>query len=92
MPDRRRSWPYEGQARSPRALTQTPDGLLNSDRSLAGPLRWGTAPGAGPRVGTASVDGASASDFGIDRVSQRSHDPIGRVPYDAESTLIARRR
>jgi hypothetical protein len=92
MADARRSWPYSGQATSPPALTQTPDGTLNSGRSLAGPLRLGTAPGVGPR---GALDGAGASDFGTDRVSPRRFDPIGtgceRWPRET-SVVVSRSR
>lgn len=75
MPDVKRSWPYLGQASSPPALTLTPDGLLNSARSLAGPLRLGTAAGVGP---SGAPEGAYRnSDFGMDRISPRRFDPIG---------------
>ena len=87
MPNRNRSWPYQGQAASPAALTLTPDGILNSERSLAGPLRRGTFGSVGP---AALVGGRGASDFGMDRISQRCHDPIGRVPYTAESIRVRR--
>lgn len=92
MPDRRRTWPYNGAAASPPALTQSPDGLLNSARSLAGPLRIGTAPGVGPR---GAPDGAYLdTDLGVDRVSPRGFDPMGtsdtRAPPQEPSELIAR--
>jgi len=90
MPNVRRSWPYEGAAASPAALTQTPDGILNSDRPLAGPLRRGTFGAAGPTARGLGVAGRYASDFGMDRISQRCHDPIGRVPYTAESVRVRR--
>ena len=87
----RRPWPYGGQAASPPALTQSPDGLLNSARSLAGNLRLGTAPGAGPR----GVRNDGPSDLGMDRVSPRFMDPIGtdttRTPGPS-STLVTRQR
>ena len=91
MGNRRQSWPYLGQAASPVALTQTPDALLNSGRSLAGPLRLGTAPGVGPK--DASRNGPS--DLGMDRVSPRRFDPMGtdceRWPR-ASSSLISEHR
>ena len=52
----------------------TPDGYLRSERSLAGPLRLGTAPGVGP-IGR--VGGGNESDFGMDRVAPREFDPMG---------------
>ena len=91
MPNSRKTWPYNGQAASPAALTLTPDGLLNSDRSLVGPLRRGTFGTAGPTArGLGGVATRGASDFGMDRISQRNHDPIGSVPYTPESERIRR--
>lgn len=90
MPQRR-AWPYGGAADSPPALTQTPGGLLNSARSLAGPLRLGTAPGVGPRGAPPVGD----TDFGMDRITPRPMDSIGQqYPRGAppESKLIARER
>jgi hypothetical protein len=86
MPNSRQTWP---RYNDPNFAEQVPDATLRSGRSLAGPLRTGTAPGVGPR-GFDVPDGVS--DFGLDRVSPRSHDPIGRRPYDATSVLITRRR
>ena len=78
MPDRRRSWPYQGQATSPAALTQSPDGLLNSDRPLGGPLRRGTFGPVGPTGrGIGGVVNRAATDFGVDQVTPREFDHIG---------------
>ena len=75
---------------SPTACYQVPDVIERSDRSLAGPLRMGTAPGAGPRG--ALLGGAS--DFGMDRVSPRGFDPMGshntREPRQEASGLVSR--
>lgn len=77
--------------REPTGFFQTADGILKSGRSLAGPLRLGTAPGVGP--GGLTSDG-NASDFGMDRVSPRRFDPIGshntRAPEREASTLLSR--
>ena len=89
MANRRQTWPYQGAATSPPALTQSPDGLLNSGRSLAGPLRLGTAPGIGP---TGERNGARESDFGMDRIGRRAVDAIGRQYPRADATLISRGR
>jgi len=80
-----RTWPNYND---PSIMTLAPTGLWRSDRSLAGPLRRGTAGDVGPRA----LGGANryASDLGTDRVSPRSHDPIGRDPYTAESTRVRR--
>ena len=75
---------------SPPALTITPDCTLSSARSLAGPLRVGTAPGVGPRRQGNSA--GFGSDFGVDRMEQRQVDSIG-VKYpetDRPVTTIAR--
>ena len=71
-----REWPTV--KRNPVATFQTPDGYQNSDRQLAGPLRFGTARGVGPR-GDAVADGRdeNRSDMGVDRVSPREFDPMG---------------
>lgn len=89
MPNRRRSWPYNGQAACPPVSTQVPDTVQNSARCLAGPLRMGTAPGVGPRGG----GNGAPSDLGMDRVNPRHVDPIGTncgVPGE-NSTLVSRR-
>ena len=92
MPNRRRTWPYNGAATSPPAITVSPDATLNSARSLVGPLRIGTAPGVGPRGRPAAV--TLDTDFGVDRVSPRGFDPMGtsdtRLPPQESSELIAR--
>lgn len=96
MPNRRQSWPYNGAAASPPAITVSPDTDLNSGRPLVGRLRWGTAPGVGPRYGRAGDNGDSlqGTDFGMDRVSPRGFDPMGtsdtRAPPQEASELISR--
>lgn len=93
MPNRRQTWPYNGAAASPPALTQSPDGLWNSDRSFVGPLRMGTAPGVGPRR---AVVAEGATDMGLDNITPRGIDPIGtsdlRGPAQPSSALINRYR
>lgn len=78
------------ERRAPRAFFTQPDGYLKSERSLAGPLRMGTAPGVGPQ-GAAPVGN---SDFGVDRVTPRRFDPMGshnvRAPAREESTPLSR--
>ena len=80
-------WPRT--ARSPAAITASPDGYLRSSRSLAGPLRTGTAAGVGPRD---RGGGDGDTDYGVDRVSPRHFDPMGtsdtRAPPFPESTRI----
>lgn len=78
MPDRRRSWPYDGAGTSPAALSLSPDGLLNSDRPLSGPLRRGTYGPVGPTGrGLGTVANRVETDFGMDRVTPRDMDHIG---------------
>lgn len=74
MPNRRQTFPYNGAAASPPALSLSPDCLLNSARPLAGPLRLGTAPNVGPNG--ALRDGFRGSDFGMADLRWR-YDPIG---------------
>lgn len=79
------------EPRSPTAFFVHPDTTLKSERSVAGPLRMGTAPGVGP---SGAIRGGTSSDFGLDRVSPRRFDPIGtplerQGPQEA-STLISR--
>ena len=95
MANARQTWPYNGASTSPAAKTLTADGLLRSDRRLAGPLRLGTAPGVGPggfRPGGPGGD----SDFGVDRVTPRRFDPMGnsnrRAPEFPTSRRIDRNR
>lgn len=68
----------------------SPDGFLRSERPVAGPLRMGTTPDAGPR---GLVAGGTASDFEMDRMPRR-FDPIGshndRTPPRPTSTLLSR--
>ena|SRR5215475_130230 len=79
----------------PVARFQTPDTVLRSDRSVAGPLRLGTSPGVGPRGparATGRVEGAT--DFGMDRVSPPGFDPMGtdlsRTGNQPGSDLVSR--
>jgi hypothetical protein len=92
MPNERQTWPYQGQATSPRALTLTPDGILNSERSLAGRLRMGTAVGVGPGARGALSDGTRGgnTDFGMDSVP-RNYDPIGTSDPALGSRFVRRR-
>lgn len=65
--------PWIPAKREPVGFFQTPDVAQRSDRSLAGPLRMGTAPGVGPSgAGT-----TGSSDFETDRVTPRDFDPMG---------------
>ena len=68
----------------------SPDGFKRSERSVAGPLRMGSAPGVGPK---GLVSGGTASDYEMDRMPRR-FDPIGshndRTPPRPTSTLLSR--
>lgn len=92
--ENQREWPRtrdDGtERRSPTAFFATADGYLKSARSLAGPLRLGTAPPIGP----SGAAGNGSSDFGMDRISPRRFDPIGnsleRAGVREGSPLISR--
>ena len=79
------------ERRSPTGFFQSPDVIERSNRSLAGPLRMGTARGVGPRGGGR---GGNNSDFGMDRISPRGFDPMGtsdtRAPPQEASELVSR--
>ena len=92
-----REWPRtrdDGTEKtSPRGFFQTRDGVLRSDRPLAGPLRTGTSADVGPRARARSAGGQSdTSDFGMDRISPRGFDPIGtpddRIGPQPSSDLV----
>lgn len=55
---------------------QHPDCVLKYDRSLAGPLRYGTEPRVGPTGGAIEADYTRDSDFGMDRIA-KDFDPMG---------------
>jgi hypothetical protein len=66
-------WPVV--KRQPDAWVTVPDVNMRTDRSVAGPLRYGTLQdGVGPR-GENHPPGIS--DYGKDRVSPREFDPMG---------------
>jgi hypothetical protein len=93
--ENQREWPRTRDAgserRSPSAIFTHPDGYLKSERSVAGPLRRGTAR---DNVGPKGAAGNSSSDMGMDRISPRRFDPIGnslqRAGTREESPLISR--
>lgn len=92
MPNRRRSWPFNGAAASPPAITVSPDGTWNSARQFVGPLRVSTSVGVGPRGAPRGefID----TDMGVDKITPRRWDPLGtqdeRAPPFPSSELIAR--
>lgn len=82
--------PWIPPKREPVGYFQTADVIQRSDRSLAGPLRMGTAPGVGPRGAIRNGN----SDFEMDRITPRGFDPMGshntRAPDFPSSTLLSR--
>jgi len=56
----------------------TADGYFQSNREVAGPLRFGTEPGCGPRGDGRDTVVARRSDLGTDRVELRPVDAIGQ--------------
>jgi hypothetical protein len=72
-----REWPRVRdtgtERRAPTAYFTGPTGIWKSERSVAGPLRMGTAPGVGP----SGMLRNGSSDMGVDRISPRRFDPIG---------------
>ena len=99
-----REWPRGRtngtERRGPTGFYNAPDGVLRSDRSLAGPLRTGTSADVGPRArGPVSGDVSNRSDFGMDRISPRDFDPMGTprnrfgdIPSDAITEQVNGRR
>ena len=87
-------WPRKrddgSEPRSPTGFFATPDNWLKSGRSLAGPLRMGTAPGVGPNGAIRN----GSSDFGMDRITPRGFDPMGtaldRYGPQEKSPLVSR--
>ena len=74
----------------PDACFLVPDGKFSSDRSVAGPLRMGTASGTGPNGPLI----AGRSDMGMDKLSPRRFDVMGshneRSPPRETSRFISK--
>jgi hypothetical protein len=91
-------WPRvreEQQTKDARFLH--PNGFQKYDRSLVGPLRFGTEPGVGPRGPAVALGRAEErSDMGMDRVTPREFDSMGtsmsRYRPQNESDLISRQK
>ena len=86
--EKQSGWPaVKGE---PVGFFQSPDATLKSGRSVAGPLRTGTAKGVGPKGAPRS----GATDFGMDRITPRGFDPMGtadsRAPAQEASELLSR--
>ena len=77
---------------NPDAWVVTPDAYERCDRSLVGPLRYGTSEGVGPRGGAIIAEDSERTDFGMDRVSPRGYDPMGWPVWGPQqsSDLISR--
>lgn len=90
---RQSEWPIV--KREVDAWVLKPDGFVRTERSTAGPLRSGTAPGVGPR-GVSAGGESRATDMGMDRVSPRGFDPaatgLSRYGPQFASELTTRRR
>lgn len=101
MPNRRRTWPYSGpelNRDAPIAWYRAPGIDERSDRSLVGPLRYGTEPRVGPNGRVVIADYTTRSDVGTDRIA-RDYDPMGtcrtrfgEIPSDLISHQIRGRR
>lgn len=74
MAQKESEWPRV--KREKEVCFQTPDGLFRTDRDMAGPLRFGTAPGCGPR-GNRVVGEGQNSDMGMDRLDRPPKDKMG---------------
>jgi hypothetical protein len=90
-PNERKQGEWPTVKRQPVADFLKADGFQRSGRPLAGPLRMGTTPEAGPR---GLLGDGPTSDFGMDRVSPRGFDPMGtsdtRAPAQEGSSLLSR--
>ena len=87
---RQGEWPTV--KRNPDAFVVTPDAYQKVDRSLAGPLRYGTSEGVGPRGRAIVAEDSERTDLGADRVSPRGEDPMGWPVWgvQASSDLVSR--
>jgi len=74
---RQGEWPRAHRNEPDDVFTVTRDGYQKYDRSLVGPLRYGTAEGVGPKGRAVVADGSERTDMGMDRVSPREFDPMG---------------
>lgn len=72
---RQSEWPIVKREKV--GVSVTPDGYLQSNRDLCGPLRFGTEPGCGPRGDARDIAASRRSDFGMDRRELPPVDAIG---------------
>ena len=94
---RQGEWPRARDLEDREACFLHPDGYQKSNRQLAGPLRFGTEPGVGPRGDAVALGRTEErSDMGMDRVTPREFDPLGtamsRYRPQNESDLISRQK
>jgi hypothetical protein len=77
---------------NPDAFVVTPDAYERVDRNLAGPLRYGTSEGVGPRGRAIVAEDSERTDLGMDRVSPRGYDPMGWPVWGPQqpSDLVSR--
>ena len=90
-----REWPR--QTYKADACFLNADGFQKFERSVAGPLRYGTEPGVGPKGDAVALGRTEErSDLGMDRVSPREFDNLGtsmsRYRPQNESALISKQK
>lgn len=71
----------------PSAVFTHPDGYFKSDRNFAGPLRYGTKPGVGPKGEAVIADYSTTTDYGMDMIA-RDRKPDRKFPSDLISREI----
>jgi hypothetical protein len=72
---RQSEWPIVKRERV--GVFAVPDGYFQSNREVAGPLRFGTEPGCGPRGDVRDVVAGRRTDMGMDRSELKPVDRIG---------------
>jgi hypothetical protein len=96
----RRTWPYGNHdpvlnRNAPEAYFTSSQGYHRSDRDVAGPLRTGTTPEAGPKGTPVRADRDFTTDYGMDRIDPTAGRDINKgssqPPPPYKSTLIARK-
>ena len=87
-----RQGPWPRVTGNPDAFEVTPDGYQRFDRKLAGPLRYGTSEGVGPKGRAIVAEDSERTDLGMDRVSPRGYDPMAWPVWGPQqpSDLISR--
>ena len=84
-------WPRAGR-NEPDTFFVKPDVYERYGRSVAGPLRYGTAEGVGPRGRAVMAEDSERTDYGMDRISPRGYDPMGWPVWGPQqpSDLVSR--